>query len=148
MTKMNLFKNLELVLICNSNSKGTGAAGPTRLPFGPAGQRGPLPLPSLPRARRPPRSTRRRLRGGRAPALDAPRPATPPPWSGRRPAPPDRSLHSVACLPLSLLPPRARAAAAAAPPAPLLEKAPPLAAGRNRAPTSTPRAPAHSPSPW
>ena len=56
--------------------KGIGAAGPTRFPFGPAGQRSPLPLPSLPRARRPPRSTRCWPRGGRTPALDAPRPAT------------------------------------------------------------------------
>ena len=65
--------------------KGTCAAGPTRLTFSPARQRGPLPLPSLSRARCPPRSTRRRPLGGRTPALDAPRP-TGLTWSERHPA--------------------------------------------------------------
>ena len=106
--------------------KGTGAAGPTRLPFGPASSPACLPLPSLSHARRPPCPIPRRPRGGRTPVLGAPRPTTPSPWSRRRPAPLDRSLHSVARA-FSLLPPCACAAAAAAPPAPFLEKAPPVA---------------------
>ena len=60
----------------------------------------------------------------------------PPPLVGTLPRVPKRSLHSVARA-LSHLPSSARAAAAAAaPPAPLPEEAPPLAAGRTRAPTS------------
>ena len=59
--------------------KGAGAAGPTPLPFRPSKRPGLPPLSlSLPRADAP-RSTRRRPRGGRTPALDAPRPASNPP---------------------------------------------------------------------
>ena len=91
---------------------GTGAAGPTRPPFGPARQRGPLPLPSLSHARRPPCSTRRRPRGGRTPALDAPRP-TSLTWSERHPAP-RRPILSPPRSPL--LPLLASATAVAFPP--------------------------------
>ena len=59
--------------------KGACAAGPTPLPFRPSKRPGLPPLSlSLPRADAP-RSTRRRPRGGRTPALDAPRPASNPP---------------------------------------------------------------------
>jgi hypothetical protein len=102
--------------ISKKKGKGAGAAGPTRLPSGPAGQRGPLPLPSLPRARRPPCSTRRRPRGGRTPALDAPRPASNPPWSGRRRRLPGHSLHPVSPAPSFSFLLRSNRAAAAAPP--------------------------------
>ena len=61
--------------------------GQPRLPFGPASSPACLPVPSLSRVRRPPRPIQRRPRGGRTPTLGAPRPTTPSPWSGRRPAP-------------------------------------------------------------
>jgi hypothetical protein len=95
--------------------KGAGAAGPTPLPFRPSKRPGLPPLSlSLPRADAP-RSTRRRPRGGRTPALDAPRPASNPPWSGRRRWLPGHFVHPVSPAPsFSFL--RSNRAAAAAPP--------------------------------
>jgi len=99
--------------------KGTSAAGPTRLPFGPTRQRGPLPLPSLSRAWRPPRSTWRRPRGSRTPALDAPRP-TGLTWSERHPAPrrailsPRSSLSSSSTVAVAAPPQRHRRRSSAA----------------------------------
>jgi len=92
--------------------KETGAAGPTRLPFGPASSAACFPLLSLSRARRPPRSTRRRPRGGRTPALDASQP-TGLTWSERHPAP-RRAILSPPRSPL--LPPLTSATAVAVPP--------------------------------
>jgi hypothetical protein len=87
--------------------KGAGAAGPTPLPFRPSKRPGLPPLSlSLPRADAP-RSTRRRPRGGRTPALDAPRPASNPPWSGRRRRLPDHFARSVPRALLLLPPPLA-----------------------------------------
>ena len=127
--------------------RGTGAAGPTRLPFGPASSPACLPLPSLSRARCPPCPIPRRPRGGRTPALGAPRPTTPSPWSGRRPAPP-RPLPPF-CRP-RLLPPssiRAHSRSSSSSARAIAGESPAVRRGRTRAPTSTSRTPAHSPSP-
>ena len=108
--------------------KGTGAAGPTRLPFGPASSPACLPLPSLSRARRPPRPIQRRPRGGRTPALGAPRPATSTP-PGRDADPRPQTTPSILS-PAPLPPPSVRAAATAAVPPRAIAGASPAARRR------------------
>jgi len=85
--------------------KGQALLGQPRLPFGLASGPACLPLPLSPARGRPPRPSQRRPRGGRTPAMGAPRP-TGFTWSGRRPGLPGRPIRSVARA--SLLPPSAR----------------------------------------
>ena len=102
--------NLERIWRKEIQKKGKGQAllGQPRFPFGPASGPACSPFLSLPHARRPPRSTRRRPRGGRPPtplvgtSARAPRPFPlfcPP----RPPSPSSLRSHRVA----AAAPPRA-----------------------------------------
>ena len=85
--------------------KGQAQPGQPRLPFGPDRSPACLHLPLSPARGRLPRPSQRRPRGGRTPAMGAPRP-TGFTWSGRRPGLPGRSIRPVARAPLP--PPSAR----------------------------------------
>jgi len=101
---MNLEKNLRKEF--QKKSKGQALLGQLRFPFGPAS--GPACLPLLLSPARGRASLHQRWpRGGRTPALDAPRPASNPPGRDAGSGSQTTSLHSVACLPLSLPPPLA-----------------------------------------
>jgi len=104
MVQMNLEKNWRKEIQKKKWKRGQALLGQPRLPFGPGSGPACLPLPSPARGR-PPRPSQRRPRGGRTPAMGAPRP-TGFTWSGRRPEPPGRSIRSVARA--SLPPPSAR----------------------------------------
>ena len=83
-------------------------------PFRPSEAARPSSPSPLSRARRPPRSTQRRPRGGRTPASWTRRGRPAFTRSGRRPTPPGHSILSPPHSPL--LPPLASAAAVAVPP--------------------------------
>jgi len=74
------------------NKKGTGAARPTRLPFGAAKPHGLASPPLSPTRRRPHRSTQRRPRDGCTPASWTRRWPIVLPRSGRHPVPPGAIL--------------------------------------------------------
>jgi len=139
--KINLEKELRKEI--QKKGKEAGAAGPTRLPFGPLSRAGQLPLPSLARGRArlvPPGAghvaavRRRRGRGRPADRLN---------MVGTPPRAPRRSTLSPPCS-LSF---SARERSSSNRRGAIAGQAPPLAAGRVSGPFSAPKPPSCSSSP-